>query len=170
VYHIEGFWCYKSQISTIFQLHFVCISWQAVYWWIGWVYGVLCHFQQYVCDTVTASLLVDRLGLWCLTPLSTIYISAISWWSVLLVEESTDLSQVTDKLYHIMLYRVHPPMNGVWTTRVPRCIITKHCGHTCIKYGTYFTCIYKCTTRLFIKQYQWNLSRKPYLICTFLYK
>jgi hypothetical protein len=118
VYHIEGFWCYKSQISTIFQLHFVCISWQAVYWWIGWVYGVLCHFQQYVCDTVTASLLVDRLGLWCLTPLSTIYISAISWWSVLLVEESTDLSQVTDKLYHIMLYRVHPPMNGVWTTRV----------------------------------------------------
>ena len=35
-------------------------------------------------------------------------ISVISWWSVLLVEESgvsgknTDLSQVTDKLYHIM--------------------------------------------------------------------
>ena len=33
-------------------------------------------------------------------------ISVISWWSVLLVEEtgenySTDLSQVTDKLYHI---------------------------------------------------------------------
>jgi hypothetical protein len=35
-------------------------------------------------------------------------ISVISWWSVLLVDESgvsgknTDLSQVTDKLYHIM--------------------------------------------------------------------
>jgi len=27
-------------------------------------------------------------------------ISVISWWSVLLVEETTDLSQVTDKLYH----------------------------------------------------------------------
>ena len=66
--------------------------------------------------------LVVGLGLWYLMPLTTIFqFLAVSfyWWrNPEYPEKTTDLPQVTDRLYHIMLYQVHHTMSRIQTHNI----------------------------------------------------
>ena len=65
------------------------------------VYGVQCHFQKYFS-----------------------YIVAVEY-----PVKTTNLSHITDKLYHIMLYRVHLTTSGVELTKLV--VIGTDCAGSC---------------------------------------
>ena len=63
------------------------------------------------------------MGVWCLTPLSTIFQlchGSKFYWCMKLEypEKTTNLSQVTDKLYHIMVVSSTPLLSGIRTHNI----------------------------------------------------
>jgi len=72
----------------------------------------LCNAISLSWNGVTISHFIGGLGLQCLTPLSTIFqlyhgSRFYLWRKPEFLEKTTNLPRVTDKLYHIKLYRVH---------------------------------------------------------------
>jgi hypothetical protein len=80
----------------------------------------ICHIMTQRCFMLSTTYTnlwssICPLEVMCLTPLSKIFPLLLLWRQLEYPEKYTDLSQVTDKLYHVMFYRVHLAMNGVQT-------------------------------------------------------
>ena len=75
-----------------------------------------------------------KIWLWCLMPLSTIFLIYHAWRSIAWVENRSpwkkpDLTQVTDNFYHIMLYWIH--LAWTWFELATLVVMRIDCTDSC---------------------------------------